>query len=67
MNAYELADEIEDSYCEGKKLTDVANILRQQAQQIETLTDRLNWYRAKEMLTENNHLGVIGVKPYGEF
>jgi hypothetical protein len=32
-----MANEIEDSYCEGEKLTDVANMLRQQADRIAEL------------------------------
>jgi hypothetical protein len=37
MNAYQIADDIQDAYCEGEKLTYVANMLRQQADRIAEL------------------------------
>jgi hypothetical protein len=40
MNANELADELQDAYCEGEKLTQVANFIRQQQAELDSLKER---------------------------
>ena len=39
MNANEIANELQDTYCEGEKLTQVANFIRQQQAEIEKLKE----------------------------
>ena len=56
MNAYELADEIQDAYCEGRKLTDVANMLRQLQAENETLNRKLTAYK------QSNHVADTQIK-----
>ena len=40
MNGNEIADELQDAYCEGEKLTQVANFIRQQQAELEALKER---------------------------
>jgi len=57
MNANELADDLQDAYCEGEKLTEVADFIRKQQEQIDKLTAivALRELKIEHMIEKQSH------------